>query len=183
MRLTKRMTAGGRVYVAVSKNHGAPGGEPAEDVHGERGMIGVGSQAAILSLLSANFERRGGADPARVRQGDDLDAWEAAKQQYGSYEAVRAALDALPPRHEGEALRAADVPDGVLPDPAKALAERQRLASLKASGMKFILHGRGDDGRVYSLPVRSDADARSAGSTYLLAPGVNSIGRVTRERL
>lgn len=180
-RLTKRLTMTG-IQVVV-KNHAPLGPGANEDVHGERGQIGVGSQAAILSLLSASFERGDGANPARLRQGDDIDAWDAAKQQYGSYEAVREVLDGLPARAGGEALRASEVPDRALPNPTKVQAERARLAKLKAEGYNFILHGVGEDGERYSRPVASDADAKSAGGRYLLADGVESVGQVTRERI
>lgn len=193
-RLHKRITMDG--VTVVAKNHGPPGGEPAEDVHGDRSGIGYGSKAALLSILTA--ARDGGAQvmsPDRLRDQPDSVVWDEAAKLYGSFQAVRAALDRLPQRRGGEALRAADVPAAVLPTESDRARERARLASLKAGPepepgkpdnrppARFILHGVGSNGERYSVPVSSPTDLRSAGRTYLLAPGVESVGTVRHERI
>ena len=150
-RLTKRLTTDG-VSAVVSKNHGPTGGEPAEDVHGDRGATGRGSAEALKAVLTAMRSAGMAVPVSGIRDGDDVSLWDAASQQYGSFDAVRDMLNGLPPRQQGQALRAGDVPASAFPNAAKVAAAREKLAATTCSWCKVPatvkLHGKaGEDGR------------------------------------
>jgi hypothetical protein len=150
-RITRRLTPEG-VAAVVSKNHGPPGGEPAEDVHGDRGATGRGSAEALKAVLTAMRSAGMAVPVSGIRDGDDVSLWDAASQQYGSFDAVRDMLNGLPPRQQGQALRAGDVPRSAFPDAAKVAAARAELADTKCAwcgtAASVKLHGKaGEDGR------------------------------------
>ena len=201
-RLTKRLTLSGGMETII-KNHGAqvpPGTDdpdPDEDDHGDRDGVGYGSKAALLSILTAIRDRQRVPmpPPESLRGSADSVVWDEAAKHYGSFTAVRAVLDAIPDQGAARALRAEDVPDTVLPRADRVAKERARLAALRVGPppkdgkpdnrppARFILHGKDKAGRSYELPVTNLAEGRSADGTYLLAPGVWSVGTVATERL
>lgn len=147
-RLVKRITSTGTETVV--KNHGPEGSEPEERRHGVRGARGRGSGEAIKAVLTAM--RDAGHEVPMVRYDDDLSLWDAASAQFGSFDAVGEALDALPEREEGHALRASEVPASLFPTDASRSAARQDLLDTTCewcgTAASVKLHGKaGEAGR------------------------------------